>query len=132
MLVHFPVALWPAHWLFHVFSEWLPPGVGALAAFWLLTGGCVAGWLGAIAGLTDLVGLSREPDRSRLTLGLVHGGINGVALLGFSTLAIFEYAAYPQIVHGTGMLVGEAAMLAALFLGNYFGGAIVWRGRASP
>lgn len=127
MLIHFPVALWPAHWIFHVLSGLLPAGVAAIAGFWLLVAGCGVGWLAAFAGLADLVGLSREPDKARLRLGLWHAGLNGTVLIAFSALAVAEYAAYPHVTHAAPLLIAEALALAAMFLGNYFGGAIVWR-----
>ncbi len=127
MLVHFPVALWPAHWLFHVGAALLPAGCAAIAAFWLLVAGCALGWLAAFAGAADLIALSQAGDRARFNLGVLHGSINGTAVVAFSTLAAAEYSSYPHIVHGIGLLVAEAVVLGAMFLGNYFGGAIVWR-----
>lgn len=100
--------------------------------FWLLVGGCGFGWLAAFAGLADLLGLSRDSDPAKLRLGLWHAGINGTAFMAFSALAFAEYAAYPKISHGAGLLVAEAIVLAAMFVGNYFGGAIVWRENKLP
>ena len=132
MLIHFPVAFWPVHWAFHVAGSALPPGVAGIAGFWLLVAGCGFGWLAAFAGLADLLGLSRDSDPAKLRLGLWHAGINGTALMAFSALAFAEYAAYPKISHGAGLLVAEAIVLAAMFVGNYFGGAIVWRENKLP
>lgn len=126
MLIHFPVALWPAHWLLHVFAGRLPAGVGPVAGFWLLTAGCVLGWLAALAGAADLLALSRENDERRLNTGLVHAAVNGSVLVGFTAIAALEYAAYPAIAHGAAFLGGEAALLIAMFAGNYFGGSLVW------
>ncbi len=125
MLVHFPVALWPAHWCFHVFARWLPPGLAGPGAFWLLAGGTGVGWLAALAGLTDLVPLSRTGGRP-LARGLAHAAINGTVLLAFTVLLGLELPRYPGIAHGTGALVAEAALLALLGAGNHFGGAVIW------
>lgn len=126
MLIHFPVALWPAHWALHVLSRELPAGTAATAGFWLLVAGSSLGWLAAFAGLGDLIELSDGSDRRRFHLALTHAIINTLALVAFSTFTVIEYAAYPEIKHGVGFLGLEAALLALLLVGNYFGGSVVW------
>jgi hypothetical protein len=37
-----------------------------------------------------------------------------------------ENAAYPNIHHGHGVLLVELGLLILMFVGNFFGGAIVW------
>ncbi len=125
MLIHFPVALWPAHWCFHVFARWLPAGLAGVAGFWVLTAATAGGWLAALAGLADLIPLSRAGGRP-LNLALVHGSLNGTVLLAFTVLWGLEWTRYPGIVHRPGALVAEAAALALLFAGNHFGGAVIW------
>jgi uncharacterized membrane protein len=126
MVIHFPVALWPAHALLHVFSGRLPPGVAAVAGFWVLAAGTTAGWLAAYLGALDLKDMVNECDPRRLRTGLVHAGVNGLVLVGFTAILALEYARYPRTGHGAGFLAGEFALLAALGLGNYFGGELVW------
>jgi uncharacterized membrane protein len=126
MLLHFPVALWPAHWALHLFAMRLPPGIGAVA-FWLLAAGTGIGWVAALCGAADLLGIWREGDAARLTTGIIHGSVNGCVLAGFTCLVAEEYSRYPAIAHGAPFLVAEGALLAAMFAGNYFGGTLVWR-----
>ncbi len=125
MLIHFPVALWPAHWCFHVFAHWLPPGLAGTAGFWVLVGGTGAGWLAALAGLSDLIPLSRTGGRL-LNLALTHAAINGFVLLAFTVLLGLEWPRYPGISHGPGALVLEGAVLVLLGAGNHFGGTVIW------
>ena len=127
MLVHFPVALWPAHAGLQLFAAWLPAGAAVTVGFWLLAAGTALGWLAAIFGLTDLADLWAENDPSRLTAGIVHALVNGTALLGFTAILVLEYRVYPTIQHGAAFLAAEAVLLAAMFAGNYFGGAVIWR-----
>jgi len=127
MLVHFPVALWPAHWGFHVASRWLPPGLAGPAGFWLLLAGTAVGWLAAVCGLADAVTFRAKADSARLGRALWHGGVNGGVLLGFSVLLGLEWPRYPEISHGPASLAGEALLLAAMLAGNYLGGGIDWR-----
>ena len=125
MVIHFPVALWPAHWCFHVFARWLPPGMAAPAGFWVLAAGTAVGWIAALFGLADLLALSPTggtPFRN----ALIHGGVNGSVLLGFTVLFGLELPRYPAIVHGSAALVIEAALLALLGIGNHFGGSVIW------
>jgi uncharacterized membrane protein len=126
MLVHFPVALWPAHAALHVFASRLPAGVGAVAGFWLLGAGVALGWLALCAGAFDLREFWRARDETRFNAGVVHGAVNGSVLLGFTCLLAAEYPSYPAIVHGVRFLLAEAALLVAMIVGNYFGAAIVW------
>jgi uncharacterized membrane protein len=126
MLLHFPVALWPAHWALHVFAARLPASAG-LVAFWLLVAGTGIGWLAAFCGAADLLGVWREGDAGRLTKGIIHGSVNGCVLACFTCVVAGEYSVYPSIAHGSALLSFEGALLAAMFVGNYFGGALVWR-----
>jgi len=126
MLVHFPVALWPAHEGLHLFASQFPAGAAATVGFWLLVVGTALGWLAAIFGLTDLVALSQENDPPRLSKGIIHAVVNGSTLIGFTVIVALEYSAFPAIAHGGGFLAGEAVLLVAMFVGNYFGGAMIW------
>jgi uncharacterized membrane protein len=127
MVIHFPVALWPAHLLLHLFESRLPAGVGAVAGFWMLAGGTAFGWMAAFFGAADLLDVWREADARRLRTGIAHGATNGAVLAGFTCLLAGEYAHYPAIHDGAGFLSIEACLLAAMMAGNYFGGALVWK-----
>src|SRR5690348_7591383 len=100
MLVHFPVALWPAHAALHLFSARLPAGVAGVAGFWCLAAGTGLGWLAAGCGLADLLDLSRAGDDRRLRDGLWHALINGSVLGAGTGVLAFEYPHYPAITHG--------------------------------
>jgi uncharacterized membrane protein len=126
MVVHFPVALWPAHWALHLGAARLPAGAAGAVAFWLLAAGTTVGWLAVLAGVSDLVALSRQGPSSRLKAALVHAGLNGAVLIGFTLLAALERQDYPAIAHGPTVLTGEGVLLALLALGNHFGGRVIW------
>lgn len=128
MLVHFPVALWPAHLVLHGFASRLPPGVAAVGGFWLLVGGTTIGWAALACGVMDLVALAQANDRGRFRSAAIHGVVNGLVLVGFTALAILEYGSYPDIVHSTAWLAGESALIGAMFAGNYFGAKTIWDG----
>lgn len=127
MLIHFPVALWPAHAALHFFSPSLPAGVAGVAGFWCLVAGTGLGWLAAGCGLLDLLGLQREGDSRRLRDGLWHALLNGTVLVAYTGLLALEYPHYPTITHGPAFLGLEVLLLAVLGAGNFFGGEIVWR-----
>lgn len=128
MLVHFPVALWPAQWALHAGSRWLPVGTEA-AAYWLLAAGGAIGWLAMITGALDWVELARAGDSRKLRDASRHALLNGTVLAGFSIEAVREGLSYPAITVGPGPQAAEAGLLVVLAIGNYFGGAVVWRGR---
>ncbi len=127
MIIHFPVALWPAHAALHLFASRLPAGVPAVAGFWVLAAGTALGWLAALFGLSDLIELSRADDPPRLSAGLAHAAINGSVLAGFTGLLVAEIPHYPAISHGHAFLAFEVVLLLALAVGNFFGGEVVWR-----
>jgi uncharacterized membrane protein len=126
MVIHFPVALWPAHAGLHALSRWLPDGVAGPAGFWLLAVGTGIGWLAAGFGLSDLLALQRAGDDRRLSSAINHAVINGSVLVGFTGLLALEVPRYPAIAHGAGYLAIEVLLLIALGVGNYFGGEVVW------
>ena len=128
MLVHFPVALWPAHLIFHAAARWLPTGVAGSAGFWLLLVGTAVGWIAVACGAVDWFALVREGVPQKVKDATRHGVINAAVLMGFTAILGREWSRYPGIVHGTAFLVGEALLVALLCLGNYFGGAVIWRG----
>ena len=127
MLVHFPIALWPAHWGFHLLAGRLPAGLAGVAGFWLLAVGTAIGWLAAVAGSMDLFALSQARDQKAFAGAWRHGAVNGSVLLGFTVLLGLEMPRYPDLVHGTVFLVIEAVLLILLGLGNYLGGTLVWK-----
>lgn len=125
MLVHFPIALWPAHAALHAFSSRLPTG-STIVAFWLLVVATALAWLAVLCGAFDLMALAIEPDRGRFRSGLVHAALNGTATIAFTVILALENAVYPD-VHDSGVfLVAEISVLTLMFVGNYFGGAMVW------
>lgn len=132
MLVHFPIALWPAHAAAHLFAHRLPADVAGAAGFWLLAGGVVLGWLALLCGAADLLELWRTQKQRELSAGLVHAGINSTVLFAFTGLLVLEYPDYPGITHGTATLAGEIGFLVAMSVGNYFGGKIVWGEPSTP
>lgn len=127
ILVHFPIALWPAHTALHFAAAWLPAGAATLAGFWLLAAGTALGWLATVCGAADLLALSRDPaGHASLRTGLIHAALNGTAVLGFTALTIVEATHYPDIALNRLSLALETLAVLAMFVGNYFGGALVW------
>jgi uncharacterized membrane protein len=129
MAIHFPVALWPTHLLLHLFDSSLPAGVAAVGGFWLLAGGTAIGWMAAFLGAADLLDIAREAGVRRLKTGIAHAAVNGAVLVGFTGLLAAEYVHYPSIRDGAAFLSIEACLIAALVVGNFLGGELVWRTR---
>lgn len=127
MLIHFPVALWPAHTALHFFHPQLPAGVASIAGFWCLAVGTGLGWLAAGCGLSDLHRRQHEGDDRRLRDGLWHALLNGTVLVAYTSILALEYPHYPAIAHGPVFLALEALLLVTLGVGNFFGGEVVWR-----
>lgn len=128
MLVHFPIAFWPAHWALQAFGPSALPAGGAAVGRWLVSAGCALGWLSACAGGLDLAGYWRAEDQRAVRAGLVHAVINGSALFGFTVVSLLEWRVGQPVYHGRVFLGAEAVLLVALFVGNHFGGRIRWAG----
>lgn len=126
MLVHFPIALWPAHWGFHLLAHRLPDGLAGVAGFWLLLAGTGLGWLAAGAGFADLIVLGQKDKGGSQSGAWRHGLVNGSVLFGFTVLLGLEQPLYPTIAHGPAFLAVEGGLLGLLGLGNYLGGSLVW------
>jgi uncharacterized membrane protein len=126
MLLHFPVAFWPAHFVLHLLGGRLPPGAAGVVGFWLLAAGTSIGWLAALCGVSDLLALQRAGEERRVSRAINHGLTNGTVLLGFTGLLATEYPHYPGIAHGPLFLSVEVVLLLALGVGNFLGGMIVW------
>lgn len=127
MLVHFPVALWPAHTVLHLFAGSLPEGAADSVGFWLLAVGTSIGWLAAVCGLADFVRITADTDREKALLAACHMGVNGFVLTGFTALAVREYFYREPAGHSSGVLLIEAGLLLSMFVGNFLGGQIVWK-----
>lgn len=126
MLVHFPVALWPAHLAVHAFGAHLPEGAAGVAGFWLLAAGTGVGWLAAIFGASDLLSWPEKTDPAQWRAAYWHLGLNGAVLGCYSIIAALEWARYPAITTDPIDLAIEALLLLVLGCGNFFGGEIVW------
>jgi len=87
MLVGFPIALWVAGFIFDLISA-RGSNTGLWAAgFYSIIAGCVMAVLAAGAGVIDWL-YSVPPESSAKNRGLLHGGLNSLALL------LFIYVAY--------------------------------------
>lgn len=126
MLVHFPVALWPAHLAVHAFDSHLPAGAAGVVGFWLLAAGTGVGWVAAMFGANDLLSWPEKTDPAQWRAAYWHLGLNGAVLGSYSIIAALEWARYPAIATDRVDLAIEALLLLVLGAGNFFGGEIVW------
>lgn len=122
-LVHFPMGLLPASvaadllGLLGVGGPWGP------MAFWMLAAGLAAGGAAAVAGLIDLLALGAGHPASRT--GTAHLAAASTALTLFlGSLLVREG---PDATAGAWAVVLSAAGAAALFLGGWLGGQLVYR-----
>jgi uncharacterized membrane protein len=127
MIVHFPAALFPFDFVCTVLwyaTHTLPLGYGA---YFALLGGVLGGWGAALFGVLDMVNIPATKKPVQLA-ALTHGAINTTVMLGYTVLAYRAWHAYPALPFpGVGMLLGKAALVSLLLLGNYFGGNLVYR-----
>jgi len=127
MLVHFPIALWPAHWVLHIAEKLLPAGTAVYAGFWILVAGTALGWGAAVCGIFDLANIQATGSPLDRRNAWSHAVVNGVVLFGFTVLSALEYSRFPLLrSHGVAILTVEGILLVLMIVGNHFGGQLVW------
>jgi uncharacterized membrane protein len=125
MFVHFPSALFPTALVFDVFSRIDADLTLARAAFYNIALGLTIAVLAATTGLVDylpMIGGSRKKQ-----IGTYHfiAQVSAVSLFGLSLLVrAFDYDATQTPWAALFLAAGGAA---AISLGNYFGGYLVYR-----
>ena len=125
MFVHFPSALFPVALVLDVISVFEPSLMLTRAAFYNIAAGLLMAGGAALTGLVDylpMVGGSRKKK-----LGTYHlaAQLTAVSAMALSFLArTFDFHADST---GAVPLALAAVAVSALFVGNYFGGILVYR-----
>jgi uncharacterized membrane protein len=98
------------------------------AAYYALAGGVGAGWLAVAFGFVDLTRIPAERVAVQRT-ALLHAGINTLVLIGYSVFFLLQWR-QPVLAPAPGaLLLGKAALLLALVVGNYLGAQLVLKHR---
>jgi uncharacterized membrane protein len=125
MLIHFPSALFPMELACSLLGYYRGDDSFLSASFYAMCGGVTLGWLAAIAGLIDLVGLIKNRPLS-IQKAIIHGTINAAVLIGYSLLVYIAFKKYPDLVADTPVkLVIKGTLVALLIVGNYMGGSLI-------
>lgn len=95
------------------------------AAWLALLVGLAGGGLAALTGLADLLAMERGTEAFRT--GLVHGAVNATASLLFLLAAFLQYDGFRDGEVTAGGLVLTILGFAALTLGGFLGGTLVFR-----
>lgn len=126
MLVHFPIALFSAAFLFDVAGIVLNKPVLHLSSFYVVLLGLTGGVPAAIFGFIDYIRLGDRPKV--FSKASWHAGIQFVVLSAFAVIAMLKYRAYPgQAAPGLLQLSMMGIALAGMLAGNYLGGELVFR-----
>jgi uncharacterized membrane protein len=128
ILVHIPVALWPAAFVFDLLSRF---GVGgnAMVLFRTSTYAILVGLVVAVpavaTGIADWSGIKRE--RPAWKIGLIHMLLNiGVVLLQVVNLTLRWGSQDQAAAVGTTPLLLSAAATLGLLVSGYLGGRLVY------
>src|SRR5437870_11354635 len=126
MLVHVPMAVWPAALLFDLVST---TGIGGNAivrtSFFAIGFGLAVALLAVPTGIVDWSGIRREKPAWKL--GLWHMILNAVALLLFATNFTLRLDTYREAssVSGAPLILSVAGTL-VLIISAYLGGRMVY------
>jgi len=129
MLVHFPIGLLPMELVLSLLAYKLQDPSFATAAFYCLIGGVATGFIAMLTGLLDLIAIPKT-NKIALSTGLLHGFINGTAVLVYSIFAYKAWQAYPQ-VHAPSLvlLLMKSLLVLCLLFGNFLGGKLIYKYR---
>lgn len=125
MVVHFPSALLPVHFLFHLLSAWRGEVLYPHAAALLLQLAVASGWVALFTGAMEFIRLLRVEDSRLTTAAALHAGIN-LCVIGFYTIILAAQEQWHRVPFSTS-LTAEAAAIALLLMGNFFAGVIITR-----
>ena len=132
-LVHFPLALWAATWVWDVLGAWTGSLVWWQTGFWCLVAGSVMALPAAITGLMELALLENTPAED---VAMRHMLAMGSAFAVYVTALIVRAgAAPPDGWRLYAALALSTAGVGLLALGGWYGGRMVYEygvGGASP
>jgi len=127
LLVHFPTALFPMNLALGIIAFTSGNTVFSQSAFFCLAGGAAMGVLTVMTGLLDLFHISKSNKKAVATV-IYHAGLNAPVILIYVVLAYKEWNLYPDLpIPGTGNLVFKGVLVFILFVGNYFGGQLIYK-----
>jgi uncharacterized membrane protein len=124
MLIHFPSALFPLDLVCSAAARFYSPEPLLQASKIALIGGTVMGWLAVIAGTFDLLGVMKNKPGS-LKKALLHGGLNGSILAGYTVLSFLALKEPETMVSSLWILIFKSLFVAILLIGNFIGGNLV-------
>lgn len=125
MLVHFPTALFSAGFLFDVGGLLLADSSLFSASFYSIVLGLLVGVPAALAGFIDYTRLGGRPEIFRKASW--HAGLQFMVLMAFGIIAGFKFQSYPDVAApGILLMISMGVALAAMLIGNYLGGELVF------
>jgi uncharacterized membrane protein len=129
MIIHFPTALLPMDLVLSLLGSYYHQPSFTSAGLYCLFGGVASGILALLSGIIDLLTLPEE-KKNAFSAGMTHGLINGSILLIYILIAYKALKSYPLINESTPvMLWMKGILVAALFVGNYLGGQLIYKFR---
>ena len=125
MLVHFPSALFPMDLICSLAANYVLTDQLVNTSAFAMLGGTAFGWLAAITGMFDLIGVSRNKPAS-VKKALIHGSINSVVLIGYTLLSLIFIKNLPEFIKDSGtVLTIKIFLVLLLIVGNFIGGSLV-------
>lgn len=124
MLVVFPLGLWIAGFIFDLVAAASDNNLLWAAGFYAMVGGCVGAALAAIPGVIDLFSVV-PPNSSGRRRGYMHAGLNVVALVLFTYLAVRRGG--PEVSPDNTSLWLQGAGFVGILVSGWWGATLVYR-----
>lgn len=125
MVIHFPSALLPMDFVCSLLGHYTGHASFIDASFFALAGAVIFGGLAIITGAFDVIGMA-ERKPGAVKKALIHGGINGSVIIGYSVITFRAWKQFPDLAEDNSlMLIIKACLLSFMFVGNYLGGSLI-------
>jgi uncharacterized membrane protein len=123
MTIHFPMALFPACFIFDLIAYLKDDPSLALSGFYCMGGGIAGAYLASVFGIIDLMHLPE--DKVVRDKALIHAGINFTSTLVYTGLMAFRFKSYLQIPPLWEIIVNGILILFILFAAHLGGDLIL-------
>jgi uncharacterized membrane protein len=128
MTIHFPIALFPASFIFDLIAYLKNDPSLALSGFYCMAGGLAGAYLASVFGTIDLMNL---PDNKVVrNKAIIHASVNFTGILVYTGLIAFRFKNYPDIqVEPLWGIITNGILILFILFAAHLGGDLILKHR---